>query len=174
MGVESDSVDINVQRPLPGVEEFEYQVSRDFSYLVRIVRNVRDLTDIYAKIRKQKDWGLDSRIANLNSSFAKWLEDLPSDLQIHYPLDGSPPWLPSHFVGNMHSYYHLSVIMLHRPQIMTSSSFTAGGSWKQHMSVCYNSAKMLCRLQEATLRTFCLNGLLCMQRGLRPRLLCSS
>jgi hypothetical protein len=39
-----------------------------------------------------------------------------------------------------------------------SQSFAAGGEWKIHMSLCYSSAKSLCRLQEATLQRFGLSG----------------
>ena len=134
--------------------------------MVRTIRNVRILSDTYVRIRKQKDWGSDPRFANLNPSFSKWIEDLPSDMQIHYPPDGSPPWLQSHFVANMHCYYHLSIILLHRPQLMNSSSFAAGGSWKQHMAICYDSAKRLCRIQEALYQTYDLEGLISMQRGM--------
>ena len=134
--------------------------------MVRTVRNVRILSDTYVHIRKQKDWGSNPCFANLNPSFSKWIEDLPPDMQIHYPPDGSPPWLPSHFVGNMHCYYHLSIILLHRPQLMSSSSFAAGGSWKQHMATCYDSAKRLCRIQEALYQTYELDGIISAQRGM--------
>ena len=133
--------------------------------MVRTVRNVRALSDEYAKIKKQENWGSNPSIANLNASFSNWEKELPHDMQIHYPPDGSPPWLPSHFVGNMHCYYHLSIILLHRPQLMKSTSFAAGGSWKQHMALCYIAAKSLCRIQEALLQTYDMDGLLSMQRG---------
>ena len=166
MGVDTATVEFSVQQPSSSnVEDSDYQVSWQFTYLVTVVRNVRILNDVYAKVRKQKDWGSHPRFVGLNPSFPKWLEDLPPDMQIHYPPDGSPPWLPSHFIGNVHCYYHLTILMLHRPQLMSSSSFSAGGSWKQHMALCYSSAKSLCRLQEALLQRFGLNGLLCMQRG---------
>ena len=166
MGVDTDTVDTSIQQPsMPGVEQSDYQVSWQFTYLVTVIRNVRILNDTYAKIRKQKDWNSNQRLVGLNPSFSKWLDDLPPELNIHYPPDGSPPWLPNHFVGNIHCYYHLSIVMLHRPQLMSSSTFAAGGGWKQHMSLCYSSAKSMCRLQEALMQRFGLNGLLCMQRG---------
>ena len=166
MGVDTDTVDISIQQPsMPGVEQSDYQVSWQFTYLITVIRNVRILNDTYAKIRKQKDWGSNQRFVGLNPSFSKWLDDLPPELNIRYPPDGSAPWLPNHFVGNIHCYYHLSIVMLHRPQLMSSSTFAAGGGWKQHMSLCYSSAKSMCRLQEALMQRFGLNGLLCMQRG---------
>ena len=150
---------------MPGVEQSDYQVSWKFTYLITVIRNVRTLNDTYGKIRKQKDWSSSPRFVGLNPSFSKWLDDLPPELNIHYPSDGSPPWLPNHFIGNIHCYYHLSIIMLHRPQMMSSSTFAAGGGWKQHMSLCYSSAKSMCKLQEGLMQRFGLNGLLCMQRG---------
>ena len=165
MGVDTDTVDNRTLETPPGANDEEYQISRNFTYMTRTVRNVRVLNDVYVKIRKQKDWGSNPHLLSLNGSFPKFLEDLPAEMQIHYPPDGSPPWLPSTFVGNMHCYYLLSIILLHRPQLMKSTSFAAGGSWKQHMTLCYDSAKKLCRIQEALLQTYGIDGLISMQRG---------
>lgn len=56
--------------------------------------------------------------------------------------------------------------MLHRAQLVASQSFATDSTWRHHMILCHNSAKILCRLQEAILETFGLTGLLCMQRGI--------
>ena len=167
MVVDPKTVDLDIQRPLPGIDSSDYQISRQFTYFTRKVCNVRKMHDIKlnAKDSDQKDWVADPRFVSLNNTLDQWLAELPRDLQVHFPDDGSPPWLPSHFIGNVHSYYHLTVIMLRRPQLMHTSSY-ADGSWKAHMAVCYSSAKNMCRLQEAILRTFGLSGLLCMQRGI--------
>lgn len=172
MGVEIDSVDFNVPRPTPGIDSSDYQVSRQFTYLVRMVRNVRSMSEIYAKVKRQKDWGSNPQFANLTPELDRWHADLPRDLQLHLSEDGTPPWIPSHFVGNMHCYYHLTNLMLERPQLMKSDSFSAGGSWKQHMASCYSSAKAMCRLQEGTMQAFGLPGLLCMQRGINFVIYC--
>ena len=66
----------------------------------------------------------------------------------------------------MHAHYQLGRIMLQRPQLMASKSFAANSAWKQHMTSCYTSAKVLCRIQEAMFTQFGLQGLLCMQRGI--------
>ncbi|KAL8802397.1 MAG: hypothetical protein Q9200_006590 [Gallowayella weberi] len=166
MGVDPDTVDFNVQRLVSGIDPSDYQISRQFQYFVRNVRNVRRLHDTYGKVRRQPDWASDPQFTSLNPEALSWVENLPNDLQVDYPKGDAPPWLPNHFVGNMHSYYHLNVIMVHRPQLMSSRSFSAGGSWRKHMEVCYDSAKKICRLQEAVFRTFGLSGLLCMQRGI--------
>ncbi|KAL8766939.1 MAG: hypothetical protein Q9209_006420 [Squamulea sp. 1 TL-2023] len=166
MGVGADTVDFNVQRPVPGIDPSDYQISRQFQYLVRNVRNVRHLHDTYGKLKRQKDWATDPKFTSLNPEAISWADNLPKDLQVEYPEGDAPPTLSNHFVGNMHCYYHLNVIMVHRPQLMSSRSFAAGGSWRKPMEVCYDSAKKMCRLQEAVYRTFGLSGLLCMQRGI--------
>ncbi len=167
MGVDPETVDLEVQRPLPGIDSSDFQISRQFTYFVRKVRNVRAMHDIKgsAKAGEKMDFVADPKFIALSSTLSQWLDGLPTDLQVKFPDDETPPWLPSHFVGNMHSYYHLTVIMLHRPQLMHSSSY-ANGKWKMHMAVCYSSAKAMCRLQEGVLQTFGLSGLLCMQRGI--------
>ena len=134
--------------------------------MVRLIRQVRVLNNTYRKVNKQKEWGSDPLFAELNPTVRQWMDDLPGDLQLTFPDNGTTPQISSHFLGNMHSYHHLLVIMLHRPQLMHSSSFSAGGSWKQHMSICYSSAKAMCKLQESILQTFGVSGFLCMQRGI--------
>jgi hypothetical protein len=166
MGVDPDTVEIGIQPYSTEGDEFEVPLSRQFAYFTRNAKNIRLMTSAYFKLRKQKDWGADPRFAGYNPAFTKWLDELPSDLHLSYPVDCSPPWLPSHFIANMHSHYHLGIIMLHRPQLVASKSFAADGAWKQHMSLCYSSAKTLCRIQEALLETFGLKGLLYMQRGI--------
>jgi hypothetical protein len=86
-------------------------------------------------------------------------------MAVTFPPDGSPPWLPSPFIGNLHSYYYLSIIMLHRPQLQLLDPTAADGQWKHHMMICYSSAKLLCRLEQAILHSFGLTGLQSMQRG---------
>lgn len=165
-GVDPDSIDIRPDPPSSDVDDYEASISHRFAYFVRNARNIRLITDAAHRVKKKKDWGLDSQIVAYNVAFSKWPDELPSDLQISMPLDGSPPWLPSHFIGNMHSHYHLGMVMLHRAQLVASQSFATDGVWRHHMSLCYNSAKILCRLQEAILDAFGLPGLLCMQRGI--------
>lgn len=167
MEVDPESVDFRIiQGPLPGIDQSDYQVSRQYTHFTRMVRSVRSLNNIYDKVKKQQNWGADPQFTQLNPTVMQWLKDLPQDLQVTFPDDETPPWLPSHFVANMHSYHHLIVIMLHRPQLMSSSSFTIDGSWKKHMALSYASAKAMCRLQESILQSFGLPGLLCMMRGI--------
>lgn len=130
------------------------------------------MNNVYATIKKKKDWGVDPALVQLNPSFSAWMSELPSDLQVSFADDGSPPWLPSHFIGNLHSYYYLSIIMLHRPQLTFMDPGGMDGGWKAHMMMCYSSAKYLCRLQEAIINTFGLTGLLSMQRGINFTIYC--
>ncbi|KAL2052535.1 hypothetical protein ABVK25_007095 [Lepraria finkii] len=170
MGIDPDTVDLNIQRPLPGIDSSDYQISRQFTYFARKVRCVRSMHDIKTSASKtqQKDFAADARFISLGTILAKWLQDLPRDIQVIFPDDETPPWLPSHFVGNMHSYYHLSVIMLHRPQLELLSSPNSHNDprWRREMSICQAAAKAMCRLQEGILQTFGIPGLVCMQRGI--------
>lgn len=141
-------------------------MSRNFTYLARVVRTVGRMARTYGKLKKSKEWGIDPQFVQLDPSLDAWLSSLPADLTVSYPSDGSPPWLPSAFVGNLHSYYYLSIILFNRPQLAVLSPTAPGGQWKHHMMVSYNAAKTLCRLQEAVMGSFGLNGLQCMQRGI--------
>lgn len=164
MAVEIDSLDLSIPR-IRDDETLEFDVTRNFNYFTRVVRNVRRMNDVYGRIKKKKEWGIDPEMTLLNPSFESWKKDLPQDLHISFPPDTSPPWLPSHFIGNLHSYYYLSIIMLHRPQLQFLDPSSADGSWKKHMVICYDAAKYLCRIQEAIIQLFGMPGLLCMQRG---------
>ncbi|KAJ5753854.1 uncharacterized protein N7511_008007 [Penicillium nucicola] len=171
-GVDPETVDMRPTLDIRGLDQYEIDRSRQYAYFVRNAHHIRIITDIYHKIKKQKDWGANAQFVQNNPLFSDWLRNLPPDLQVNYPADGSAPWLPSHFVGNMHSHCHLAIILLHRPQLIASQSFAAGGEWRIHMSLCYSSAKSLCRLQEAILQRFGLSGLLYMQRGINFAIYC--
>jgi hypothetical protein len=121
---------------------------------------------MYGKLKKKtNEWALDSGFIAHNKDFSQWLQELPEDMQIVYPPDGSAPWIPSHYIANMHSYHYLGVIMHLRPQLHAVSD-SYDGTWKQHMVSCYSAAKNMCKLQEAVIKTYGLPGLLCMQRGI--------
>ncbi|PVH76410.1 hypothetical protein DL98DRAFT_551174 [Cadophora sp. DSE1049] len=172
LAVDMESLDLSIPRSVVGNDEAEFHVTRNFAYFTKIVRNVRRANNVYSKIKKKKDWGIDPDFVQLNPSFESWMNDLPPDLQVTFPPDGSRPWLPSHFIGNLHSYYYLSIIMLHRPQLTFMEPTGMDGGWKHHMMICYSSAKLLCRLQEATLESFGMTGLLCMLRGINFTIYC--
>ncbi|KAL4927934.1 uncharacterized protein BDV17DRAFT_115691 [Aspergillus undulatus] len=170
-GVDPQTVNMDAELAIENLDQFETDRSRQYAYFVRNARNIRILTDVYHKIKRQKDWGSNSKFVENNPIFTDWLQSLPPDLQVNYPPDGSPPWIPSHFVGNMHSHCHLGIVLCHRPQLL-ASKFPANGNWKMHMALCYSSAKCLCRLQEAILARFGLSGLLYMLRGINFTIYC--
>ena len=167
MGIDPETVDLTSQRPVPGIDSSDYQISRQFTYLVRKIFFVRKVHDLKGKMKDtpSNEWIHKPQFQTMGAMLDKWLEELPRDLQVAFPSDDAVPWLPNHFVGNMHAYYHLTRVMVHRPQLMDSASYV-DGSWKRHLAVCYDSSKKMCKLQEAILQTFGLTGLLCMQRGI--------
>lgn len=164
-GVDLKTVDIRPTLDIAGLDQFEINCSKQYAYFVQNASHLRILTDLFHKVKRNADWAADPRFMANSPLFTDWFRNLPPDLQVNYPADGSPPWIPSHFVAHMHCYCHLGIIGLHRPQLLTPKSF-AGGDWKVRMALCYSSAKKICRLQEAILRHFGLPGLLFMQRGI--------
>lgn len=166
--VEEDTVDFQPPRPVPNGDESEYYVSRNFCVFAMTARNVGRMSATYGRLKKSKskDWGIDPEFLQLGAAINAWFGELPPDLAISYPPDGSPPWLPSAFAGNVHSYYYLSIILFNRPQLAFLQPGAVGGQWKHHMLLSYNAAKNLCRLQEAVVNTYGLQGLQCMQRGI--------
>ena len=166
LGVDPKSVDISTNPPCSDIDDFEASISRQFAYFTRNVRNIRLITEVSHRLKKKKDWGADQELVAHNALFKRWPDELPKDLQVSLPPGSGIPSLPSHFLGNMHSHYQLALVMLHRPQLSASQSFANDSTWRHHMSVCYTSAKVLCRLQEGILAKFDLTGLLCMQRGI--------
>ncbi|RMZ83484.1 hypothetical protein DV737_g1526, partial [Chaetothyriales sp. CBS 132003] len=166
MGVDPTTVDISPNPPRSDMDEFEAAVSRQYAYFIRNVRNIRLITDVSVKVKRDKNWGLRQELVAYNATFLQWPKELPPDLSIAMPTDGSKLILPSHFVGNMHTHYQLGIVMLRRPQFTAAKEFGKDSEWRKHMTVCYDSAKTLCRLQEAVLSQFDLVGLMCMQRGI--------
>ena len=171
LAVDQGSVDLNIPRPIPG-EDSEYHVTRNFTYFSRMVNHFRTMNRIYSQIRNRKDWGLEPELTEMNPTYESWLNELPSELHISFPADGSLPWLPSHFIGNMHSYYYIGLILLHRPQLSCMEPTGIDGLWKQHMMICYSSAKLLCKIQEAILQQYGMLGLICMLRGASYTIYC--
>ncbi|KAJ6442650.1 C6 finger domain-containingprotein [Purpureocillium lavendulum] len=165
LSVDLESVDFDIPRPIAGGDDHEYLVSRNFTYFARLVRNIGKMSNVYARIRRKKDWGMDPEFQQLSQNITSFLTELPADLAVTFPTDGSPPMLQSSFIGNLHSYYYLVLILYHRPVLSFLDPTTNESQWKHHMQICYNSAKALCRLQEGTLQTYGLPGLQSMQRG---------
>ncbi|PHH77091.1 hypothetical protein CDD82_3668 [Ophiocordyceps australis] len=165
LSVDIESVDFNIPSQLPGSDDSEYFVSRNFTYFARLVRNIAMMSSVYAKIKRRKDWAIDPEFQQLSQNIEAYMAELPTDLTITFPSDNSPPWLPSCFVGNLHSYYYLTIILFHRPALSFLDPTTNEPQWKCHMMMCYNAARALCRVQEAIINTHGLIGLQTMQRG---------
>ncbi|MBE3047276.1 fungal specific transcription factor domain-containing protein [Candidatus Bathyarchaeota archaeon] len=166
-------MDFRIPQPIPGYDNDEYLISRNFAYLARLVRNVRRMNSVYSRIKRRKDWGIDPEFVQLNPSLSSWLAELPADLSVTFPPDTAPPWIPSAFVGNLHAYHYLTFILLHRPQLAFCDPSGVDGKWKHHMMICYSSAKAICRLQEAVLDTFGPGGLGSMLRGFSFPIYCA-
>lgn len=166
LGVDLDTVDIRPRPENYEVNKFEAQITRQHAYWTSNVKNIRHFIDAYHKIKKEKDWGINPKFVGVNPIFTQWLEGLPPDLRISFPADNSPPFIPSHFVANMHIHYYLGIVMLHRPQLLACKNFATESQWKLHLDLCYSSSKYICRLQEAVLQEYDLSGLQCMQRGI--------
>ncbi|KAF2277497.1 uncharacterized protein EI97DRAFT_375360 [Westerdykella ornata] len=165
-GVGLDTVDFEMPRPTPALDATEYQISRQFSQYIRIIKNIYETCILYGRLKKKtNDWGRDPTFIAHNKDFPAWLRDLPEDMQIVYPPDGSIPWIPSHYIANMHTYHYLGHIMHLRPQLHVVSD-PNDSAWKQAMASAYSAAKNMCKLQEAVLKVYGLPGLLFMQRGI--------
>ncbi|KAG6000352.1 hypothetical protein E4U21_005561 [Claviceps maximensis] len=163
--VNHESVDFGLPLPLPGGDDNEYHVSRNFTYLARLVRTIKKMSTVYTKLRRTKDWAVLPEFQQIEQDISVYLSELPADMIITYPADGSAPYLPSSFLGNLHSYYNLMQILYHRPVLSFLDPTAQESQWKRRMLICYNAAKALCRLQEALLKQYGLVDLQSMQRG---------
>ncbi|KAK2625723.1 hypothetical protein QTJ16_005035 [Diplocarpon rosae] len=82
LSVDMQSLDLSVPRGVVGNDEAEYHITRNFAYFAKIVLNVRRMNNVYARIKKKKEWGIDPEFVKLNPSFESWMNDLPPDLQV--------------------------------------------------------------------------------------------
>ena len=170
---EPGSVDLTT--PLRGtvdLDDHEVYVHRNFVHFVRLIHNIRRMSDVHAKLKvtPNVNWRNDPEFLQSAPSLERWSYELPPDLRIHVNTDLSQPdpQLPhdSHLVGNLQVYFHLAGIMLHRPALAFSKeSFSSGGEWRRHMTVCNNAARSICRLEEVTFEQYGMLGLQCMSRG---------
>ena len=171
--VEAETVEFDPPLVSSGLDRLDYTLSRRFTYLVQGVRNIRHSNRLFQTMRRyKKDWALDPTFVKHNQDLHQWVKDLPADLQIDYPDDGSPPWLGGdHFVAYLHAYYHLTIVMHHRPQMQTMLE-KGDSRFGEHLEVCLQSASKLCRIQEALWRDFGMHGLQFMIRGINFTIYC--
>jgi hypothetical protein len=123
------------------------------------------MSKVYQKLRSRERWGIELEFRELGRRLDTWPARLSEELAVPIPQEGSLPSIQSHFIGNMHAHYHLALILFHRAILSFLDPNVVDGLWKRHMMTCFSSAKTLCMLQEATLKSFGLTGLQCMQRG---------
>ena len=171
--VEVETVNFTLPIAVHDVEAFEHQTSRRFTFFTQAFRNIKTTNSLWQNMRRHnKDWALDPAFVRHNDHLVTWLQQLPPDLQIHYPEDGSPPWLGGdHFLAYVHCYHHLVVIMHHRPQLQALLE-KRDMSFQNHLDICLRSASMMCRVQEALVRDFGVHGLHFMQRGINFTIYC--
>ncbi|KAK5108859.1 hypothetical protein LTR62_007749 [Meristemomyces frigidus] len=155
------------------MDSFEYSTSRRFTYMTQTFHLIKITNNLWRKNRRAKqDWALDSAFVQHNQYLQSWHRQLPDDMQLHYPEDGTPPWLNrDHFVAYMHIYFHLVVVMHHRPQLQALLERRDQG-FRAQLEICLDSAIQMCRVQEALFRDFGLHGLTFMLRGVGFTIYC--
>ncbi|KXT05016.1 hypothetical protein AC578_10337 [Pseudocercospora eumusae] len=171
--VDIGSVTYDLPLPSNDVNAFEHLSSRRTTIFAQAVRNIKESNNFWQSTRRHnKNWALDPTFVRHNEDLPQWLKTLPSDFQLQYPEDGSPPWLGGdHFVANVHVYHHLVVIMHHRPQLQARLEKGDMG-WKDLLDICLSSASHMCRVQEALYRDFGFHGLQFMNRGVNFTVYC--
>ncbi|EEP76620.1 predicted protein [Uncinocarpus reesii 1704] len=170
--VDVETVDIGTTWNVSGLDAYEMERSRQYAYLVQNALNMRRFIDTHKQSKRQSDGLKDPRFTANNNALDELIANLPADLQVVFPTEGSSPWLSSHFMGNLNVHFHLSVILQHRSQLTTASDGSRPTSWRTHMTRCYSSAKAIYHLQDAIISTSGLTSLSYMQRGIHFTVYC--
>ncbi|PUU82536.1 hypothetical protein B9Z19DRAFT_1099110 [Tuber borchii] len=162
-----DSIDLQTPIASPDCDENEVAIYESFIYFVWLVKNIRRMNDVHAKLKSTPNWRNDPQFLDSGSGLDAWAYKLPANLRVNVSTDLAHPGpqVDSHFTGNLQMYYHLTRIMLHRPALAYGKTFSLGGEWKTHMTICTNSAKSICRLEETVFEQYGMLGLQCMLRG---------
>lgn len=160
-------MDFSAPRTIQGLDSSELQIFQDHTRFMKVAANIRESNQLYGRLKKKTaEWAADPGFIRHGTNYDDWPKELPSHLRINYPESGEAPWIPFHVVGNMHSQHWLGILMHHRP-ILQNASSSFNDSWKQlEMKICYDAATKICRLQEAVVDRFGLEGLMVMQRGI--------
>lgn len=172
--IESDTVDEDFPYPAPEIDVFDYQCTRRHTLMAQAGHAIKVSNTMMQKGKRKKSatWALDPAMGQHDKDLDDFFENMPADLRIHYPEDGSPPWLGGdHFLADVHAYFHLVIVMHHRPQLQTKIEMGLP-EWRRHLDICVDSAIKMCRLQEALLRDFGLHGLNFMLRGINFTVYC--
>ncbi|KAL5614957.1 hypothetical protein BROUX41_005025 [Berkeleyomyces rouxiae] len=167
LSVDCSEVDFSIRQQAPDEDVSEYLVSRNFTYLARLVREIGLMNITYGQMKKKKNstWASDPQFVKFGPALNNWRASLPEEFNVTFPADNSPPWLPSTFVGSLLSYHHLSKILLYRPQLSLCDPNSTDGQYKRIMMTCLSSSKDLCKLQEAIMCQYGYTGLQGMLRG---------
>ncbi|KAM0712147.1 hypothetical protein Q7P37_011241 [Cladosporium fusiforme] len=174
LSIEADTVDGNFPYPAPEIDAFEYQSSRRHTLMAQAGHAIKFTNSMMqmGKRKKLATWALDPAMEEHDKDLDAFFDNMPADLQIHYPEDGSPPFLGGdHYLADAHAYFHLVVVMHHRPQLQTKLEMGVA-TWRRHLDICTDSAIKMCKLQEALLRDFGLHGLNFMLRGINFTVYC--
>ncbi|KAF9894187.1 hypothetical protein FE257_007689 [Aspergillus nanangensis] len=73
-GVDLDTVNMHPASDIKGLDQFEIDRSRQYSSFVQNAGNIRVITDIYHKIKKQKDWGANPKFVEKGNLHMRILE----------------------------------------------------------------------------------------------------
>lgn len=143
----------------------------DFTYFARLVRDIKDLYSTYL-FGKMQNAAPNAEFQRHSTTLQAWLTSLPSRLVMVYPEDESPPLLQSAYAGHLHAFYYMGVIMLNRVQLPLFERQHTDPLWLSHMLVCHAAAKLQCRLHEAIVLQYELQGVQYMQRGANFTIYC--
>ncbi|KAL9060473.1 MAG: hypothetical protein Q9162_000646 [Coniocarpon cinnabarinum] len=164
--IDLNTVNLQVPTARPGLEYAEWSITRDQTFFVKLIHNVRMTAALYARVKQVNgDCSTDADFVKHNEDYMRLGRQFPQHLQVKYPEDGSPPSLPFHYMANLQAYHLLSLIMHYRPQLEMNGRYD-DQSWKDIMARCHDAATKICRLHEAVFQRFGPNGLLCMLRGI--------
>ncbi|KAJ6145215.1 hypothetical protein N7470_009110 [Penicillium chermesinum] len=85
-GVDPETVDMRPTLDIRGLDAYETDRSRQYAYFVRNAHHIRIITDLYHKVKKQKDWEADPRFVQKNPLFEDWLRnpDFNSDAREYF------------------------------------------------------------------------------------------
>jgi hypothetical protein len=171
--VDLETVDVSMPLPSSDVDAFELQTSRQSAIMAQCNRNIK-LSNLLmqANRRYRKDWALDPAFMRHSEDLPAWLKDLPSDYQLEFPADGSPPWLGgNHYIADIHCFHQLVVVMHHRPQLQALLD-KGDPDFRGQLDTCLDAAVLMCRIQEALFRDFGIHGLHFMIRGVNYTIYC--
>ncbi|EPS40972.1 hypothetical protein H072_5123 [Dactylellina haptotyla CBS 200.50] len=168
MASDPATIDIPASSSVFDMTEKELTIHMNFSYFVELLKLIRRINDVFARLKTSSNWAGDPEFLQCGPSFDNWLYALPPHLQIDVPLDLHMPMEPllSHYAGNLLIYGYLARIMFHRPALAFARNFTATGQWRMHLRACYDSSRKACRLTEAVIDQYGIRGLQCMLRGI--------